>query len=70
MVTFDEAPPGGVMTFYPNWEEFQDFTGYIKMMEGKGAHHFGIAKVCPISSSTLLHFFSPKRCQFHVFIVV
>ncbi|CAG0914481.1 unnamed protein product [Notodromas monacha] len=36
-----------VMTFYPTWEEFQDFQGYIAYMESQGAHLRGVAKIVP-----------------------
>lgn len=41
------ADPPQIMTFRPTAEEFQDFSGYIKFMESKGAHLAGLAKVIP-----------------------
>ena len=34
-----------IMVFEPTFEEFKDFSGYIKFMESKGAHKAGVAKV-------------------------
>lgn len=34
-----------VAVFRPTWEQFQDFSGYISYIEGKGAHKAGVAKV-------------------------
>lgn len=34
------------MVFRPTWDEFKDFSSYIKHMESKGAHKAGLAKVC------------------------
>ncbi|XP_023017300.2 uncharacterized protein isoform X2 [Leptinotarsa decemlineata] len=36
-----------IMVFRPTWEEFKDFSNYIKHMESKGAHKAGLAKVIP-----------------------
>ncbi|CAG9815127.1 unnamed protein product [Phaedon cochleariae] len=36
-----------IMVFRPTWEEFKDFSTYIKHMESKGAHKAGLAKVIP-----------------------
>ncbi|XP_016659770.1 lysine-specific demethylase 4C-like [Acyrthosiphon pisum] len=36
-----------IMVFRPTWTEFQDFSSYIEMMEKKGAHRAGLAKVIP-----------------------
>ncbi|XP_064386205.1 lysine-specific demethylase 4C-like [Halichondria panicea] len=38
---------GGIMTFTPTWEQFQDFQGFISYMEEQGAHHCGVAKIVP-----------------------
>jgi len=34
-----------IMVFRPTFEEFKDFSGYIKYMESRGAHKAGVAKV-------------------------
>lgn len=34
-----------IMVFRPTWEEFKDFTSYIKYIESQGAHKAGLAKV-------------------------
>ncbi|CAH0548665.1 unnamed protein product [Brassicogethes aeneus] len=36
-----------IMVFRPTWEEFKDFSNYVKHMESKGAHKAGLAKVIP-----------------------
>ncbi|KAG5876139.1 hypothetical protein JTB14_029704 [Gonioctena quinquepunctata] len=36
-----------IMVFRPTWEEFRDFSNYVKHMESKGAHKAGLAKVIP-----------------------
>ncbi|CAJ0947731.1 unnamed protein product, partial [Mesorhabditis belari] len=47
----DSYQPTGtsqVMVFYPTWQEFKDFPGYIKKIEQAGAHFScGIAKIVP-----------------------
>lgn len=47
-------PTSKIMVFHPTMEEFKDFNKYIEHMESKGAHKFGVAKVCIVISSTLL----------------
>uniref|UniRef100_A0A8C9U1T7 [histone H3]-trimethyl-L-lysine(9) demethylase n=1 Tax=Scleropages formosus TaxID=113540 RepID=A0A8C9U1T7_SCLFO len=37
----------GIMTFYPNKEEFKNFSRYIAYMESQGAHRAGLAKIVP-----------------------
>ncbi|XP_061775815.1 lysine-specific demethylase 4A isoform X2 [Nerophis ophidion] len=37
----------GIMTFYPTFEEFQNFSRYVAYMESQGAHKAGLAKVVP-----------------------
>uniref|UniRef100_A0A8C5EKQ9 [histone H3]-trimethyl-L-lysine(9) demethylase n=1 Tax=Gouania willdenowi TaxID=441366 RepID=A0A8C5EKQ9_GOUWI len=41
--------PGGrgIMTFYPTYEEFSDFSRYIAYIESQGAHKAGLAKIVP-----------------------
>lgn len=34
-----------IQTFRPSWDEFKDFSKYIKFIESKGAHKAGLAKV-------------------------
>ena len=34
-----------IMVFRPTWEEFKDFNSYLELIESKGAHKAGIAKV-------------------------
>ena len=36
-----------VPTFYPTWEEFQDFSAYIASIEDEATRAAGIAKVVP-----------------------
>ncbi|CAG9861596.1 unnamed protein product [Phyllotreta striolata] len=36
-----------IMVFRPTWEEFKDFSSYVKHMESKMAHRAGLAKVIP-----------------------
>lgn len=38
-------PVLSIPTFYPSWEEFKDFKNYIKLIESKGAHRAGLARV-------------------------
>ena len=33
------------MVFRPSWDEFKDFTKFVKKMEEQGAHKAGLAKV-------------------------
>lgn len=35
-----------IMVFRPTWEQFENFNRYIELMESKGAHKAGVAKVC------------------------
>uniref|UniRef100_A0A8C5DNV2 JmjC domain-containing protein n=1 Tax=Gouania willdenowi TaxID=441366 RepID=A0A8C5DNV2_GOUWI len=35
----------GIMTFYPTYEEFSNFSRYIAYIESQGAHKAGLAKV-------------------------
>ncbi|XP_028332727.1 lysine-specific demethylase 4A-like [Gouania willdenowi] len=41
--------PGGrgIMTFYPTYEEFSNFSRYIAYIESQGAHKAGLAKIVP-----------------------
>lgn len=34
-----------IMTFRPNWKDFQDFENYIQHIESENAHQMGIVKV-------------------------
>lgn len=34
-----------IMIFHPTYDEFKDFSKYIKFIESKGAHKAGLAKV-------------------------
>ena len=34
-----------IMVFRPTWTEFKNFSSYIELMEKKGAHRAGLAKV-------------------------
>ncbi|XP_001944412.2 probable lysine-specific demethylase 4B [Acyrthosiphon pisum] len=36
-----------IMVFRPTWTEFQNFSNYVEVMEKKGAHRAGLAKVIP-----------------------
>lgn len=38
-----------IMVFEPSYEEFKDFSKYIKYMESVGAHKAGIAKVSDVN---------------------
>lgn len=50
---------GGIMTFTPTWEQFQDFQGFISYMEEQGAHHCGVAKVGAWSLCTYINIVLP-----------
>uniref|UniRef100_A0AAY4B7K7 [histone H3]-trimethyl-L-lysine(9) demethylase n=1 Tax=Denticeps clupeoides TaxID=299321 RepID=A0AAY4B7K7_9TELE len=39
--------PKGIMTFYPTWDEFKNFSRYIAYIESQGAHRAGLAKIVP-----------------------
>lgn len=47
-----DDPELKIQTFRPTWEEFKDFSKYIKYIESKGAHKAGLARVRK-SSKTL-----------------
>jgi len=36
-----------VPVFYPNYDEFQDFSAFISSIEARGAHRMGLAKIVP-----------------------
>lgn len=40
-----DDPELKIQTFRPTWEEFKDFSKYIKYIESRGAHKAGLAKV-------------------------
>ncbi|XP_031206176.1 LOW QUALITY PROTEIN: lysine-specific demethylase 4D-like [Mastomys coucha] len=42
-----QNPGCTIMAFYPNMEEFSDFSKYIDYMESQGAHRAELAKVIP-----------------------
>lgn len=51
-----------IMVFRPTFDEFKDFSAYIRKMEEMGAHRAGVAKVplikmCLIFSVSLLFAF-------------
>ena len=50
-----------IPVFRPTWEEFKDFKEYIKKIEERGDHKFGIAKVNIMSKSDF-NFRVGKRC--------
>lgn len=43
-ITMDD-PELKIQTFRPTWDEFKDFSNYIKYIESKGAHKAGLARV-------------------------
>ena len=45
MAGFENNDGCQIMIFRPTFEEFKDFSAYIKFMESKGAHKAGVAKV-------------------------
>lgn len=45
MAGFENNDGCQIMVFRPTFEEFKDFSAYIKFMESKGAHKAGVAKV-------------------------
>lgn len=45
MTSHNKAEIPALSVFRPTWEQFQDFSGYISYIEGKGAHKAGVAKV-------------------------
>lgn len=36
-----------IQVFRPTWDEFKEFTKFVKYMEEQGAHHAGLAKIIP-----------------------
>uniref|UniRef100_A0A7M5TVU4 [histone H3]-trimethyl-L-lysine(9) demethylase n=1 Tax=Clytia hemisphaerica TaxID=252671 RepID=A0A7M5TVU4_9CNID len=50
-----------IMVFTPSYEEFKDFSGYIRYMESKGAHKAGIAKVIPPKEWQAVRRYNMKR---------
>lgn len=40
-----DDPELKIQTFRPTWDEFKDFSAYIKYIESTGAHKAGLAKV-------------------------
>jgi len=47
MAGFENNDGCQIMVFRPTFEEFKDFSAYIKFMESKGAHKAGVAKIIP-----------------------
>lgn len=45
MPNIDDDPDLKIQTFRPTWEEFKDFSAYIKYMESQGANKAGLARV-------------------------
>lgn len=50
-----------IMVFKPTFEEFKDFSGYIKFMESKGAHKAGVAKIIPPKEWQAVRRYSMKK---------
>lgn len=40
-----DDPELKIQTFRPTWDEFKDFSKYIKYIESKGANKAGLARV-------------------------
>uniref|UniRef100_A0A8C5EX70 [histone H3]-trimethyl-L-lysine(9) demethylase n=1 Tax=Gouania willdenowi TaxID=441366 RepID=A0A8C5EX70_GOUWI len=46
-MSFPNPDGRGIMTFFPTYEEFSNFSRYIAYIESQGAHKAGLAKIVP-----------------------